>query len=457
MGNPLSIFRSIQLFLILSLLSLSWSCNEDDFSLKHITILSSELNGIQLVESQSVDPGLSVLTLVFNTAVDENLLLERLHIQPAPASIDLSLSNQSTKADINLNLLPDTEYTISIPNGSLTTTGLSLESSFATHIKVGQDHSTQETACLSSSSICLHSLSIASGSEAAVVQAYTSFSLFDEGMTWPLVESAILVIHGQNRDADNYYHYLSNLNLINSQSDRTALVAPLFKDASSASADELYWSTDSWRSGGQSGGTIGVSSFSIIDSIISRFANPELFPAMKNIIITGHSSGALLTLLYAGVNSFEEINPNIEFTYIPANSQYYYYPDGQRIDESTDMLYTPTSCAGYQIYPTGYEVVPPYLQSITAQSFTDKWIQSRIIYLLGNGQGADPALNTVDCQATLLGSSRYRRGANMYRYLTLAYPSIHQHEKIDVEGIGHDGEGMYASPACRSLLESLLR
>jgi ABC-type sugar transport system substrate-binding protein len=75
--------------------------------------------------------------------------------------------------------------------------------------------------------------------------------------------------------------------------------------------------------------------------------------------------------------------------------------------------------------------------------------------LLGNGNQSDPSLNTSDCGAVLLGSTRYQRGENMFYFINQKFPDNNSKQVI-VEGIGHNGQAMYQSTEFRDLLNDLL-
>jgi hypothetical protein len=193
-----------------------------------------------------------------------------------------------------------------------------------------------------------------------------------------------------------------------------------------------------------------------LDRIVEQLADENHFPALEKVIVTGQSSGALFTHLYAAANQAEEKHADLAFEYMVSESQYFYYPDGHRIDESTNQLYTPTGCTGYDIWPLGFSVIPPYLSSVEPAAYNDRFVRRSVTYLLGNGSGSDSALNLTDCSATLLGSTRYQRGEHMFRYMELVYPDVHQHARVIVEGVSHDGSEIYQSPEFRALLMDLV-
>mgnify|MGYP006280883219 FL=1 len=176
---------------------------------------------------------------------------------------------------------------------------------------------------------------------------------------------------------------------------------------------------------------------------------------MENIIIVGQSSGGLFVHTYAAATDIEQKHPDLQFRFVVGESQYFYYPDDRRVNESSNTLFTPSTCTGHNIWPLGYRTAPPYVSNTDLQTLNAQFLERELIYLLGNGTGSDGALNTNECRATLLGSSRYQRGENMMTYLNLAYPG-HSHRKVIAADITHDGSRIYQSQAFRMLLNDLL-
>jgi hypothetical protein len=195
----------------------------------------------------------------------------------------------------------------------------------------------------------------------------------------------------------------------------------------------------------------------VIEDLIDQLGDKSRFPVLKKIIITGHSSGAAFTHVFSAANQSEDSHPTIDFEYVVANSQFFYYPDNQRINESSNLLYKPTNCTAYNIWPLGFNSTPSSLTGVNSTVFNSKFVARKITYLLGNGNQSDPTFNTVDCENIVQGSSRYKRGENMFRYMELSYLGIHKHKRVLVNGIGHDGEGMYQSPEFKTLLTDLVK
>jgi hypothetical protein len=235
--------------------------------------------------------------------------------------------------------------------------------------------------------------------------------------------------------------------------ESTLLLSPYFKATAAATGDDLYWDTR-WREGANSGNTTAsISSFTVIDSIIEKVISSGNFPNLTTLFITGHSSGAAFTQHYALANRAENTHTNIKFEYSIANNQYFYYTDGLRFDESTQQFVTPTDCSGYDFWPYGFEFAVPYLSGIEQTVITEQQVTRNTTYLLGgNDTFTAGSLNTTDCQATLLGSNRVVRGETMYFYMQTFYGETNRHEKIIINNVGHNGNGMYNSPEFKDYL-----
>lgn len=440
----------IALLLLLVFGMLGTACEPDTTAPPSISLLSATIDGAPLedgMEGVAADPRME---LVFSSSLDQVAFREALVLEPT-ANWSVSFTNQGSKAVLNLELAGSTTYTLSISGDAIGQNGGVLDPPLLLTFTT-QTGGNQTNACTSGTAECLASLTVESEGSLPV---YNSFPVFEEPGPWEHLTAAVIAVHGANRNADDYFEYLMFSLQETGLQNEALLLAPHFPDAPSA-GNTLYWSGNGWREGQLANSTSAGSSFLVIDEMVRQLADPEHFPAMKKIIITGHSSGGLFTHLYAAANRAEANHPDLSFEYIVANSQYFYYPNGQRISESTNQLYVPTGCNGYTIWPFGYEVAPAYLNGTTEAVVNNQFTNRPITYLLGNGDGPDGALNTTDCAATLLGPSRYERGENMYRYMNLVYGDNHNHKQSIVPGIGHDGAGMYRSQAFQELLQSIL-
>lgn len=444
---------------LLGALLLSFGCSgDDDMGIDPISSISVKLNGAELVDGSSDLPVLAELEIVFSAALDPALFEAAFSLTTAggnpPATF--SYANQSSKVTIGLNLAFQTTYTLRVTTSPIGRNNEQLTNELLLVFTTMEDGTISSLpACTTASSSCLRTASF-TGDGTADFQFYASFPLYEEMARWENITAAIIVVHGVNRNADDYFNYLMGALQTSGLEENVLLIAPFFKNESEASANEFFWTNTGWREGRNTISNAEISSFAVVDQLITQLGDSNHFPVLENVIVTGHSSGGLFTHLYAAANPLEDNFPNLEFDYVVANSQYFYYPDGRRVNDDTNQLYTPTDCAGYDIWPLGYNVLPPYLAATTMADYNDRFVSRELTYFLGNGMDADPSLNTTSCNATLLGPTRFARGEQMFRYLELAYPGQGVHQRAIVEGIGHDGSGMYGSPKFRQLLANLI-
>jgi hypothetical protein len=361
-------------------------------------------------------------------------------------------SNLSSKATITTSQMEvNVMHTVSILDGDLGPDGARLQKgtsiSFETNLG--------KSPCTSATNDCLQKLQIASSAGAQFnVDLYSNYDFIDDTQfVHNSITQVVIVVHGLERNANDYFSYMtSSLQNLNMQ-ENTLLISPYFKDNTAAASNDLFWDTR-WREGANSGNaTASISSFSVIDALIEKIVSSVNFPDLSTVFITGHSSGAAFVQHYALANKAENTHSNLKFEYIVANNQYFYYPDGLRYNESTQQFETPSTCSGYTFWPYGFEFSTPYLDGIAQSVLREQQVTRSTTYLLGsNDTSTTGSLNTTDCQATLLGSNRVKRGENMYLYMQTYYGTTNKHEKIIVNNVGHDGNAMYNSTEFKQYL-----
>lgn len=424
-----------------------------------MSVLTATINGAVLDNNMNVPIDASIV-LVFSAALDQDKFRSELSLLSASSGVNFTISyaNGNTKATIIPELEYAKSYTFTIGTGVIGTAGERFSEPLSYSFTTAEDDVIRSMPPCTSTVDCLRSVALQGSEGLGTFEFYSNYPIYEENAAWENLTQAIIVVHGASYDPDNYYTYLTNTLAALNLSESTVLISPFFRQTATGSLNDFYWSGATFRRGNESSNANKISSFAVVDKLIEQLANAERFPVLNKIMVTGHSSGAAFTHVYAGANASESTYTEIEFEYVVANSQFFYYPDGQRINEADNQLFTPVGCSAYQLWPLGFNTTPPYLAGVTQENFNTRFVNRSITYLLGNGNQSDPTLNTTDCENTLQGSTRYLRGENMFRYMELAYPSAaHNHAKKIVNGIGHDGSGMYQSTEFKALLTELLQ
>lgn len=447
------------LVIVLVMLSCPVGCDQSELEPANpISILTATIDGVGLNANENVSVN-ATIELIFSAALDPVKFTSELSLSSASTNVNFKITyaNGGTKATLEPELEYGQSYALLINTGTIGSAGERLFAPLEYSFTTAQDDVIRSMAPCTSTSACLRSVQLQGSLGFGAFQFYSNYPIYEENAAWENLTQAIIVVHGASHDPDNYFNYLTTTLNAASLSESTVLISPFFRETSTGSENDFYWTGATYRQGNQSSNNNKISSFQVIDQLIDQLANSDRFPVLKKVIITGHSSGAAFTHVYAGANISESVHTEIEFQYVVANSQFFYYPDGQRINEADNQLYIPAGCPSYEIWPLGYTSTPPYLSGVAEASFNSKFISRSITYLLGNGNQSDPTLNTTNCENTVQGSTRYKRGENMFRYMELVYATSHQHAKKIVNGIGHDGSGMYQSTEFRSLLIELLQ
>lgn len=428
-------------------------CNTDDNSLDELIVYSATINGSDLDEGLANIPLNGSIEIAFSHILDAEAFEEALSFSDAQgeATYTTTLRNGGSKAFIVYSgLNPGSRYTISLNQNALGANGESLDTGFSQSFTTTSEVEETKNPCTTASAECMQQIEIAEGFSFEFYSSYDIIS--DAEYVWEDIEEVIFVIHGQNRDADEYFRYMTTAVGDIGKLENTLVISPNFKDEAEAADVELYWNTN-WREGANSANSgADISSFTVLDQLVDYLADSGRFPGLKEIKFAGHSSGAALVQHYAIANTSETAYPDYTFQYVVANNQYFYYPDGRRYNEITNEFYTPTDCTGYNFWPYGYETAPAYVNEMTKEELREQQISRNTIYLLGmDDTETEGTLNTTDCAATLLGSNRLERGRNIFNYFETFHPDNNQ-ELIEVPNVGHDANVMFNSNEFKDFL-----
>jgi hypothetical protein len=271
------------------------------------------------------------------------------------------------------------------------------------------------------------------------------------------VTRAVIVIHGNTRNADSYFKNTVKAVAIGCKDRETVIVAPKFlakytKKADkpkpdSPSKNQLYWDNNStWKRGGKSSKKLSLrkSSFAVVDHIVGLLANKKKFPKLQRITIIGHSAGGQFTQRYAGFNRAQPLHSHLKFQYVVSNPSSYTYPNEYRLKKGTQW-YKPTKCSKYNDYRYGLNKLGNwgYLKKTGAAKFRENYAKRRVYYLMGKKDTKRDSVFDISCQADEQGPNRYQRGRRMLKFMDKYY-SGHRH-KLYTAPQGHSGGKMIKS------------
>lgn len=277
------------------------------------------------------------------------------------------------------------------------------------------------------------------------IKVYGNFPL---NFTNPDIETAIIVIHGIARNADDYFKYVIDASALENLENRTLVVAPHFKnDSDTKELDELYW-TDSWKFGDKSVEK-EISSYEIIDRIAESIWLNGHFPNLRKIVVIGHSAGGQFVARYAAGSPIVD-RFSIQVSYVISNPSTYLYFNDKRIDGNKGFITPDNSCPEYNVFPYGVEKMNSYMSHVSSYELSNRFNHRNVALLLGEADTLDEYLDT-SCEANLQGKNRFERGLNYYQFIKTFFPDSRLQLKT-VHNVGHSGKEMIQSKTGRELL-----
>ena len=180
------------------------------------------------------------------------------------------------------------------------------------------------------------------------------FSLGSKGYTFPYYSNrdiikknpstkmAVIVVHGNGRDASGYFDSVLMGAETRGVLGETLIIAPHFTISATKTRPEvLYWDgNDGWKIGDKSSNFLKerFSSFEVIDLFVNELNDKEKFPSLQEIVIIGHSAGGQFVNRYAAGNSVDRAG-KVSMRYVVANPSSYLYFDSGRVIGNKYVVY----------------------------------------------------------------------------------------------------------------------
>ena len=267
----------------------------------------------------------------------------------------------------------------------------------------------------------------------------------------PDVTRAVIVIHGRLRNADVYYRSALTAQAAAGEAGRSALmIVPQFLAAIDVAAhrlppDTLRWTLEGWEGGDPAIAPAPASSFAVLDAILTRLGDRQVFPNLKAVVIAGHSGGAQVVQRYAiaGREDAALKGQGIDVSYVVANPSSYAY-----FSEERPVPSIAATCPGFNDWKYGMARRPAYLAQPAPADLEHAYVARRVTYLLGalDTSPNHPALDK-SCMAEAEGPYRLARGESYVATMKARDAGTPNHRLHLVPGVGHDGDAMLTS-AC---------
>lgn len=275
---------------------------------------------------------------------------------------------------------------------------------------------------------------------------------------YPEVQRALIIVHGNDGNAEGYFKTALAASAAAKQGDVTLILAPHFVEQAQKTAPpagSLAWDRGGdWRAGDLSSAeaTPRVSSFTVVDRLLTTLADKTRFPNLQSVVIAGHSAGGQYVQRYAVLRGAEAAGP-VAVRFVVANPSSYLYLDARRPDPATPGAFRPpagSACAANR-YKYGLErgngAVEAALGALGADGLAERFRRQNVTYLLGESDN-DPNHRLLDksCAALAQGPTRLARGLAFKLYLERYY-APHAQRFETVPGVGHSAARMFRSRA----------
>jgi hypothetical protein len=274
------------------------------------------------------------------------------------------------------------------------------------------------------------------------------------------IARALIVVHGQGRDADNYFRTSLAATFLANAFENTIVISPRFASNNGTgcrdtlAANEVNWpcSGDSWRSGGIATNNNKLTSYDFMDAIVRELARKENFPNLKAIVISGHSAGGQFVTRYEMANQVHE-SIAVPITYVVSNPSSYSYLDAERPSGANNELRPfgdARNCTTYDNWPYGLKNRSGYAAKLPDDQLKKQLAARPVTYLLGELDVLPLAGFDSSCPAMAQGPTRLARGQNFAAYVKAKYNA--QHQVVVVPLCGHNARCMFTAEIALPIL-----
>jgi pimeloyl-ACP methyl ester carboxylesterase len=317
---------------------------------------------------------------------------------------------------------------------------------------------------------------------------YTTYPLATRN---PQITRAFIMVHGTNRDADNYFRTALAAAFLGDALEDTIVISPRIASAQGGCHDQLTenevsWSCggDSWRSGGTSASTDKLTSFDFVDELLRKLAKRDAFPNLKTIVVAGHSAGGQFVNRYSMANRIHE-TLGLPVTYVVANPSSYAYLVSERpvpvpapvtasrtqnaskapattsekllaeAEAAASVAFTPFAgaekCANYDRWPYGMQNrTGGYTANMSVDQLKKQLVSRPVTYLLGEIDILPLGGFDGSCSAMAQGPTRLARGQAFAKFVTEKLGA--QHKMQEVHLCGHNARCMFTDEATLPLI-----
>src|SRR5579872_3056922 len=309
--------------------------------------------------------------------------------------------------------------------------------------------------CITATPACSEWVTVGGGPWRSMIYRTHSLDTRNENIT-----RALIVIHGTNRDADNYFRTSLAATFLAGGLEDTAVIVPKIASHErgcneTLAQNEVNYSCggDSWRSGGVSNSSDKITSFDFVDEIMKKLAAKKAFPNLKHIVLAGHSAGGQYVNRYEMANKIHE-TLGVPVSYVVSNPSSYAYLDNTRPAGENAATFRPygdgRNCTTYNHWPYGLDGKTGYAARSTDEELKKQLASRPTVYLLGEIDILPLGGFDSSCPAMAQGATRRARGEAFGKFVAEKVGAKHQVTVVSL--CGHNARCMFTSETALPLL-----
>ncbi len=310
-----------------------------------------------------------------------------------------------------------------------------------------------DRACISATPRCTEWVDLGHGGSRSLV--YRTHPLTTRN---PEIRRALIMVHGANRDADNYFRTAIGAAFLGDALEDTVVIAPRLASndgrgcKDTLAPKETSWNCGSWRSGGAALSDDMVNSFDFMDDIVRLLARKDVFPNLRTIVIAGHSAGGQYVTRYEMGNRVND-TAGVPIEYVVSNPSSYAYPDATRPNTAGNE-FVPyrdgRNCTTYDHWPYGLEGRSGYTEKTSDEELRKQLAARPVTYLLGEIDILPLGGFDSSCPAMAQGATRLARGQAFAKLVNEKYGAKHNVTVVPL--CGHNARCMFTSEAALPII-----
>lgn len=303
--------------------------------------------------------------------------------------------------------------------------------------------------CTTATSECTERLPVGPDSKWTLVYRSHPLSVRNER-----IDTAFVLVHGQGRNADDYFKTALAAGFLAGALDRTVIVSPRFASNDGAGCKDTLAEGEinqpcrgnTWRGGGTAVNSAEASSFHVADALLRRLSDRKTFPNLKRIVMAGHSAGGQFVHRYAAASrAIESVGLPVKL--VVSNPSSYLYLDARRPDADAKLAEFAgrEACPNFNRYLYGLEQRSGYPADMPDETLRANLLKRNVVYLLGELDTEPLAGFDSSCAAMAQGKNRFVRGENYWKAIRQEYGA--KHELVRAPMCGHNARCVFTTDA----------